>query len=71
MTVRIIIVRIGTKLVKLRGVRGPDGLVVADSRGLKESRELLAKVRADWQERIKPQPFSPFMPFRTVGVAAR
>lgn len=61
MTIRV---RIGEHLYKIRGVRGRDGMIVADSRGLEQSRELLKLTVEAFEERIKPRPFSPFQPFR-------
>lgn len=39
-------------------------MIVADSRGLEQSRELLKLTVEAFEERIKPRPFSPFQPFR-------
>lgn len=55
-------VKIGDKLYKLRGVRRPDGLIVADPRGVEESAELLERTERGFQERIKPQ--TTVRPFR-------
>jgi hypothetical protein len=66
-----ITVRDGDRVFRMPAFKGPDGMIVADPGGVKASKKLWQRTRDDFEERIKPKPFSPFQPFRTVGVTAR
>lgn len=60
MRTRETVVRMPDRVYRLFGVVGPDGLVVADPRGLRESRTLLRRVR---RARFRQQAYRGFLPF--------